>query len=68
MYLVQALYWLHDILANKEESSKITKTIEGLQYDTENSQKLLDDLFLGLSAMPIWMQETLLKAQQKDVI
>jgi hypothetical protein len=49
-------------------SSKITKTIEGLQYDTENSQKLLDDLFLGLSAMPIWMQETLLKAQQKDVI
>ncbi|MEW7009928.1 DUF6088 family protein [Lentilitoribacter sp. EG35] len=72
MYLVQALHWLHDILADKEENFKIRRKIEALLNDAQSGQKLFDDLMQGLSAMPIWMQETLrqplLEAQQKDLI
>jgi len=59
MYLVQALYWLHDVLSNREEKDKITSTVKRLLSDGKSGPKLIDDLKSGFSAMPIWMQETL---------
>ena len=59
MYIVQALHWLHDVLASDVEKSKIEKTISKLLNDKQNGMKLAVDLKTGLSAMPIWMQDIL---------
>lgn len=61
MYLVQALHWLHDVMASDVEKSKIEKTINKLLSDKQNGMKLAADLKTGLSAMPIWMQDILRK-------
>jgi len=61
MYIVQALHWLHDVMANDVEKSKIEKTISKLLNDKQNGMKLAVDLKTGLSAMPIWMQDILRK-------
>lgn len=61
MYLVQALYWLHDVMASDVEKSKIDKTIQKLLGDKKNGMKLAEDLKTGMSAMPIWMQDILRK-------
>ena len=61
MYLVQALHWLHDVMSNDVESEKIRLTIRRLLQDKKSGPKLINDLKSGLSAMPIWMQDTLRK-------
>lgn len=61
MYLVQALYWLHDVMANDVEKDKIDKTVRKILSDEKNGSKVADDLRSGLSAMPIWMQDMLRK-------
>ena len=61
MYLVQALHWLHDVIASDVERSKIDKTVRKLLSDRQNGTILADDLRTGLSAMPIWMQDLLRK-------
>jgi hypothetical protein len=61
MYIVQALHWLHDVMASDVEKSKIEKTISKLLNDKQNGMKLAVDLKTGLSAMPIWMQDILRK-------
>ncbi|WP_299211215.1 DUF6088 family protein [uncultured Tateyamaria sp.] len=61
MYLVQALHWLHDVVASDVEKSKIDKTIQKLLGDKKNGMKLAEDLKTGMSAMPIWMQDILRK-------
>ncbi len=61
MYLVQALHWLHDVMASDVEKLKIDETVQKLLRDKKNGMKLADDLKTGLSAMPIWMQEILRK-------
>jgi hypothetical protein len=59
MYLVQALYWLHDIMSDDEEREVVRKTVRRRLADNENGLTLMDDLMGGLSAMPIWMQDIL---------
>lgn len=59
MYLVQALYWLHDVMGSETERSKIDSTIRTLLNDEKEGARLVDDLRAGLSAMPIWMQDVL---------
>ena len=59
MYLVQALYWLHDIMSDDEEREVVRKTVRRRLADNENGLTLMDDLMSGLSAMPIWMQDIL---------
>lgn len=59
MYLVQALYWLHDVVDSEIERSKIDTIIRKLLTDKEEGARLTDDLRAGLSAMPIWMQDVL---------
>lgn len=61
MSLVQALHWLHDVMASDVERSKIDKTVQKLLRDKKNGMKLAEDLKTGLSAMPIWMQDILRK-------
>ena len=59
MYLVQALYWLHDVMSNDVEGATVRKTVRRLLSDKDKGPALLDDLKGGLSAMPIWMQDIL---------
>ena len=59
MYLVQSLHWLHDVMSNDVEAATVRKTVLRLLADKDTGPALLDDLKGGLSAMPIWMQDTL---------
>ena len=59
MYLVQALYWIHDAMRSEFERSKLDRTIRKLLADEEDGARLAEDLRTGMSAMPIWMQEIL---------
>ena len=61
MYLVQALYWVHDVMDSEIERSKINNIIRTLLSDKKEGARLVDDLRAGLSAMPIWMQDVLRK-------
>ncbi|MCY4153675.1 MAG: DUF6088 family protein [Aestuariivita sp.] len=59
MYLVQALHWIHDTMQAETERSKVDQIIRKLLNDRDKGPKLADDLRIGLSAMPIWMQDIL---------
>ena len=59
MYLVQALHWFHDVMSSDREQAAVRSTVRRLLADHETGPALLDDLKVGLSAMPIWMQEIL---------
>lgn len=61
MYLVQALYWVHDAMRGEVERSKLDRKIRKLLTDKENGSQLSEDLRTGFAAMPIWMQEILRK-------
>lgn len=61
MYLVQALHWVHDAMQGETERSKIDRIIRKLLADKNEGPKLTEDLRIGLSAMPIWMQDILRK-------
>jgi len=59
MYLVQALHWIHDTMQAETERSKVDQIVRKLLNDRDKGPKLADDLRIGLSAMPIWMQDIL---------
>ena len=59
MRVVQALYWLHDMLADRDERPRIVARLARLLADPVHGTRLGDDLRDGLSALPIWMQELL---------
>lgn len=59
MRVVQALYWLQDILANQEEQVRVAGQLRRLFADPAHGRNIRDDLRKGLSALPIWMQEFL---------
>ena len=61
MYLVQALYWLHDVMESELEYSRIDNTVRQLLSNKKDGPQLIADLHAGLSAMPIWMQDMLRK-------
>ena len=61
MYLVQALHWVHDAMQGEIERSKVDRIIRKLLTDGDEGSKLTEDLRIGLSAMPIWMQGILRK-------
>ena len=59
MAVVQALYWLKDVMDNHQELKKIrSKLLARLRAET-NGARLAADLKDGLIAVPIWMQEFL---------
>lgn len=59
MYLVQALHWFHDVILSDTEQAAVRSTVRRLLADHETGPALQEDLKVGLSAMPIWMQDTL---------
>jgi len=59
MRVVQALYWMQDMMTNGEERARIADKLQLLLADPEHGRAILDDLREGLSALPIWMQEFL---------
>lgn len=61
MAIVQALYWLQDIMRNHEERAKVEDKLQRLFGSKEKGKILVNDLRENLSTLPIWMQEFLRK-------
>lgn len=59
MRVVQALYWLQDLLGNQEERERVIAQLRRILDDPKHGDVIRDDLRAGLSALPIWMQEFL---------
>jgi Family of unknown function (DUF6088) len=59
MRVVQALYWMRDMLAQPSERQRVQAELSRLFKDPQHGQAIRDDLRAGLSALPIWMQEFL---------
>ena len=54
MRIVQALYWLQDMLGS--DRKRILRTLRRLVTDPAHGAVLCDDLQQGLRTLPIWMQ------------
>jgi hypothetical protein len=54
MRVVQALYWLHDVLPT--DQPVIIKRLRNLLAHDDRGMQIAADLRAGLSVMPIWMQ------------
>jgi hypothetical protein len=59
MRVVQALYWLQDMLPRKDERDHIASGLRRVLADAKHGQAIQDDLRKGIGALPIWMQEFL---------
>jgi len=59
MRVVQALYWIQDMLAQPSERERVQAVLSRLFKEPRHGQAIRDDLRAGLSALPIWMQEFL---------
>ncbi len=59
MRVVQALYWMQDMLSQDDERQRIRAALRRIFADPRHGQAILDDLEAGFSALPIWMQEFL---------
>jgi hypothetical protein len=59
MRVVQALYWLQDMLPREGERDRIASVLCRVFADAKHGQALQDDLRKGIGALPIWMQEFL---------
>lgn len=57
MRVVQALYWLQDMLSMPEEKRSIVERIRKILADPSHGPAILQDLRKGLPALPIWMQD-----------
>jgi hypothetical protein len=61
MRVIQALYWLQDMLSNPAERGRIADRLLAIFTDQVHGPGILDDLRAGMSALPIWMQNFLRK-------
>jgi hypothetical protein len=57
MRIVQALYWLQDMLSAPAERRRVTDRLHAIFADPIHGTDIRDDLRAGMSALPIWMQE-----------
>jgi hypothetical protein len=57
MRIVQALYWMQDLLAEPREREKTMQQLRKVLADPKGGPAIRDDLRKGFSALPIWMQE-----------
>ena len=57
--VVQALYWMQDMLSHDDERDRVGDVLRRLFADPKHGKAIRDDLRAGLSALPIWMQEFL---------
>jgi len=56
MRVVQALYWMQDILSQEEERERTMQKLHKILADKDQGQTIREDLQKGLSGVPIWMQ------------
>jgi hypothetical protein len=54
MRLVQALYWLQDLL--QSDPNAITTRVTAVLNDPRNGAAIRNDLLQGIHTLPIWMQ------------
>ncbi len=59
MRVVQALYWLQDVLPRESERDRIAVSVRRVLDDPSHGKEIRDDLRKGIGALPIWMQEFL---------
>ena len=57
MRVVQALYWLQDMLATATERRGVIEHLRKILADPTHGLPIRDDLGTGMSALPIWMQD-----------
>lgn len=66
MRVVQALYWMQDMMAGEEDRQAIKNSLNRLFTNPQHGKEIRDDLRTGLSAMPIWMQDFLRPLLEPD--
>jgi hypothetical protein len=59
MRVVQALYWLQDVLPRDGERDRIASGLRRVFADAKHGHAIRDDLRKGIGALPIWMQDFL---------
>jgi hypothetical protein len=60
MRIVQALYWLKDVIdRSEEERTRVYDALSAILLDPRHGRTLRKDLKDGLAALPIWMQDFL---------
>jgi uncharacterized protein DUF6088 len=59
MRVVQALYWLQDMLPRDGERDRIASGLRRVFADAKHGYAIKDDLRKGIGALPIWMQDFL---------
>jgi hypothetical protein len=59
MRVVQALYWLQDMMPRDGERERIASILHRVLTDPKHGQAIQDDLRKGIGALPIWMQNFL---------
>jgi hypothetical protein len=56
MRVVQALYWMQDLLSQTEEREKTMQKLHKILADKDQGNAIREDLQRGFSGVPIWMQ------------
>jgi hypothetical protein len=66
MQIVQALYWMQDILRDANERLRAMEILRKVLDDPIGGSAIRDDLQRGFSALPIWMQQFVAELIQKS--
>src|SRR6266446_3712509 len=56
MRIVQALYWMQDIISKPSERQKVMQQLRKILADKDQGEAIREDLHKGFSGVPIWMQ------------
>ena len=56
MQVVQALYWMQDLLSQKEERERTIQKLHKILAENDQGNAIREDLQKGFSGVPIWMQ------------
>ena len=56
MRVVQALYWMQDLLSQREEWVRTMQKLHKILADKDQGNAIREDLQKGFSGVPIWMQ------------
>src|SRR3546814_10660469 len=60
MRIVQALYWLKDVIdRSEEERTRVYDALSAILLDPRHGRTLRKDLKDGLAALPFWLQDLL---------
>jgi hypothetical protein len=66
MQIVQAVYWMQDILRDANERQRAMQILRKVPDDPIVGSAIRDDLQRGFSALPIWMQQFVAELIQKS--